>query len=135
MPRARTLARSHRSCKLRGVRAERLALIVLASCGLACAAYQNVGVESDPPGAKIYLDGEIVGQTPAKLRVSRDAPHTVFLKREGYKPELVLLERHEATDGIDFLTPADITKRLSPGPSDDPELERRLKIEVEKPKN
>ena len=105
-------------------------------CGsLACAAYQNVGVESDPPGAQIFLDGELVGETPAQLRVGRDEPHTVYLKREGYKPELVLLERHEANDGIDFLTPADVARRLSPGPSSDPELERRLKIEVDKPKD
>ena len=41
-----------------------------------------------------------------------------------------MLERHEATDGIDFLTPADVARRLAPGPSSDPELERQLKIEI-----
>jgi hypothetical protein len=115
------------------VKAELLALLVFVSSGLACAAYQNVGVESDPPGARIYLDGKLVGQTPAQLQIGRETDHTVFLKRDGYKPELVVLEKHEANDGIDFLTPADVVKRLSPGPSDDPELERRLKIEVDKP--
>jgi hypothetical protein len=117
------------------VRAELLAVIVGVSCGLACAAYQNVGVESDPPGAQIFLDGQLVGETPAQVEVGRGEPHTVFLKREGYKPELVLLERHEANDGVDFLTPADVVKRLSPGPSEDLELERRLKIDVDKSKN
>ena len=97
----------------------------------ACAAYQNVGIESDPPGAEIYLDGKPVGTTPQNLRVSREAPHTVYLKKEGFRPELVVLEKHDAVDGIDFLTPADVVKRLSPGPSSDPELERRLKIEAE----
>ena len=57
--------------------------------------------------------------------------HTVYLKKEGYRPELVVIEKHDANDGIDFLTPADVVKRLSPGPSSDPELERRLKIEAE----
>jgi len=98
----------------------------------ACAHYQNVGVQSDPSGADVYLDGELAGKTPTQLEVGRDTVHTVYLKREGYRPELVLLQRHEANDGIDFLTPADITKRLSPGPSSDPELERQLKIEVDK---
>jgi len=108
-------------------------LVALASlCAAACAHYQNVGVVSDPPGADVYLDGELVGKTPTELEVGRDAAHTVYLKRDGYRPELVLLERHEANDGIDFLTPADVTKRLSPGPSSDPELERQLKIEVDK---
>ncbi|MFI5315140.1 MAG: PEGA domain-containing protein [Myxococcota bacterium] len=117
------------------MRAELLLVLVLACGALACAAVQNVGVESDPPGAQIYLDGQLVGQTPATLEVGRDAAHTVYLKREGYRPELVVLERHEANDGIDFLTPADVAKRLSPGPSSDPELERRLKITVDKPSN
>ena len=115
------------------MKTEILALLVFASSGLACASYQNVGVESDPPAAQIYLDGQLVGKTPAQLEIGRDKAHTIYLKREGYKPELVVLEKHEASDGIDFLTPADVVKRLSPGPSDDLELERRLKIEVDKP--
>jgi hypothetical protein len=98
----------------------------------ACGHYQNIGVESDPPGAQIYLDGQPVAKTPTTLAVGRDRAHTIYLKREGYKPELVVLDRHGATDGIDYLTPADVTKRLNPGPSSDPELERRLKISVEK---
>jgi hypothetical protein len=102
---------------------------VLALSG--CAAYQNVGIESDPPGAQVYVDGKLEGVTPFQLRVSRDAPHTVYLKKEGFRPELVVLERHPANDGIDFLTPADVSRRLAPGPSSDPDLERRLKIEIE----
>jgi len=62
--------------------------------------------------------------------VPRDAPHTVYLKKEGFRPELVVLEKHDATDGVDFLTPADVSRRLAPGPSSDPEMERRLKIEI-----
>ena len=97
-----------------------------------CSHYQNIGVESDPTGAQIYLDGQPVAKTPATIAVGRDRAHTIYLKREGYKPELVVIDHHDATDGIDYLTPADVTRRLNPGPSSDPELERRLKIEVEK---
>ena len=97
----------------------------------ACGHYQNIGVESDPPGAQIYLDGQPVAKTPTTLAVGRDRAHTIYLKREGYKPELVVIDRHSATDGIDYLTQADVTNRLNPGPSSDPELERRLKISVE----
>ncbi len=108
---------------------KRAFLLALLLCG--CAAYQNVAIESDPPGAEIYLDGKSVGSTPQNLRISREQPHTVYLKKEGFRPELVVLEKHDAVDGIDYLTPADVVKRLSPGPSSDPELERRLKIEAE----
>jgi len=97
----------------------------------ACASYQNVAIESDPPGAEIFLDGKSVGATPHSLRISREQPHTVYLKKEGFRPELVVLEKHDANDDIDYLTPVDVVKRLSPGPSSDPELERRLKIEAE----
>jgi hypothetical protein len=106
-------------------------LLALAALALgACAPYQNIGIESDPPGAQIYLDGKLAGETPIQLRVPRDAPHTVYLKKEGFRPELVVLEKHDATDGVDFLTPADVSRRLAPGPSSDPEMERRLKIEI-----
>lgn len=105
--------------------------LLLALCLTGCTAYQNVSIESDPPGAEIFLDGKPVGQTPLKLSVSRDLDHSVYLKKEGYRPELVVLEKHEANDGIDYLTPADVAKHLAPGPSSDPELERRLRLEVE----
>ena len=109
----------------------RTRILLIAALALAgCAPYQNIGIQSDPPGAQIYLDGKLAGVTPLDLRVPRDAAHTVYLKREGYRPELVVLYKHDAADGIDFLTPADVSRRLSPGPSDDPELEHRLKIEV-----
>ncbi|HTO52713.1 MAG TPA: PEGA domain-containing protein [Myxococcota bacterium] len=114
------------------MKAKGLAVGLLLSGALGCAHYQNVGVETDPPGAQIYLDGHMVGRTPMQLEVSRDKAHMVYLKRDGYRPEPVPLELHEATDGIDFLTPADVVKRLAPGPSSDPELERNLKIEVDK---
>ena len=106
-------------------------MLLLVLCLAGCAAYQNVAIESVPPGAEIYLDGKPVGPTPQNLRVSREHDHTVYLKKDGYRPELVVLEKHEANDGIDYLTPADVVKHLSPGPSSDPELERRLKLEVE----
>ena len=108
-------------------------LLCLALAG--CAAYQNVSIESDPPGAEIFLDGEPIGTTPQVLRVPRDRDHSVYLKKEGYRPELVVLEKHEANDGIDFLTPADVAKRLAPGPSSDPDLERRLRLEIEESKS
>jgi hypothetical protein len=108
-------------------------MVVFGAALSGCAAYQNVGVESDPPGAQIYLDGKLVGTTPKQVRVSRERDHMVYLKREGYRPEPVVLEKHDAFDGIDFLTPADVVKRLTPGQSSDPELERKLKIEVDQP--
>ena len=93
-----------------------------------CVSSQRVGVASAPAGAEIYLDGIRVGETPAQVRLSRDRPHKIFLKLEGYRPELIVLERHTPDDRIDFLTPADVRVRLVP---DVAGLDRDLDINVE----
>lgn len=70
-------------------------------------------MESVPPGAEVYLDGELVGSTPMMTRVWRHEDHSVFLKKLGYRPELVVLRRNDPPDGLFFLTPADVRVRLS----------------------
>ncbi len=79
-----------------------------------CAMYQNVAIESQPEGAEIYLDGEVVGRTPARFAIDRVIDHSVFVKKEGYRPELVVLTLNPMDDGIHFLTPADVRVRLAP---------------------
>jgi len=80
----------------------------------ACVAYQRVGIESAPDAAEVYLDGELVGTTPLELRVPTGADHSVFLKKEGFQPRMVVLDQNQPGDGIDFLTPADLRVRLVP---------------------
>jgi hypothetical protein len=108
--------------------------IVAVSCVIAwlglsgCALYQNVGILSEPPGAEIYLDGEIIGVTPARLRIPRVIDHSVYLKKDGFKPKLVVLTYHPMNDGIHFLTPADVRVRLSPLADT---LDRNLDVEID----
>lgn len=97
--------------------------------GATCAPYQKVGIESSPAAAEIYVDGDLVGETPAEVRVPTGEDHSVFIKKQGYKSRLVVLNRNEPQDGIDFLTPADIRVRLVP--LTDPKG-RELEVEVEK---
>lgn len=87
-----------------------------------------MAIESAPAGAQIYLDGILIGQTPTKVRLSRDRAHKVFLKLDGYRPELVVLQHHTPEDRIDFLTPADVSVRLVPEASG---IDRDLNIKVE----
>jgi hypothetical protein len=95
-----------------------------------CAHYQLVGVQSQPPGAEVYLDKQLVGRTPLELRIGRSQAHAVYVKREGYRPELVVLELVRAADGLTFLVPPDVEVRLVPeGAAPDPG--RDLEIEVE----
>ncbi len=89
-----------------------LSLAGLLLAGATCAPYQRVGVESSPEGAEVYLDGERVGATPMTLRVSTAVDHSVYVKKEGYRSELLVLNRNQPSDQIDFLTPADLDVRL-----------------------
>ncbi len=43
-------------------------------------------VNSLPPGAKIYMDGEEVGMTPGRVHISRSGPVTIQVFTEGYLP-------------------------------------------------
>lgn len=102
------------------------ASLLLWACAT-CAAYQNVGVETTPEGAEVYLDGERVGETPMRIAVSTLTDHSVFLKKEGYTSELVILSSNDSGE-IHFLTPADVRVRLTP--LVDPRA-RDLEVEVE----
>ena len=106
-------------------------LLGAGSCA-SCAKYQNVGIQSTPEGAEIFLDGEKVGETPRQLAVARDGEHAVYLKKPGYRPELVVLELHQPSAGPTFLTPADVRVSLTPilGGHD-----RSLEIEAEAPRD
>jgi hypothetical protein len=44
---------------------------------------QEIRIDSYPPGAAGEVDGMSI-QTPAKLNLSRNEPHTVVLRKEGY---------------------------------------------------
>jgi len=105
-----------------GRRRTRVARLVLAAAALvaagpggcaSCAPYQRVGVESVPEGAAVFADGEQVGTTPMDLTLSTEVEHAVFVKKDGYRPELVVMQRNVPEDPPPFLTPADVRVRLT----------------------
>jgi hypothetical protein len=62
-----------------------LLLPLLAGCG----GYVALEVDSDPQGARVYMDGELVGQTPTGVitrHVSEDT-FSVTLELLNYKPK------------------------------------------------
>jgi len=50
------------------------------------AATTRVAIASQPAGATVVLDGEIVGATPRTLDVDRARAHTIELRKPGYLP-------------------------------------------------
>jgi hypothetical protein len=51
--------------------------------------------------------------TPLELRLSTGIEHAVFVKKPGYRPELVVMQRTVPEDPPPFLTPADVRVQLT----------------------
>jgi len=116
-----------------------LVVVGLALGATGCARYQMVGVYG-PPGSTVFVDGTEVGPVPRQIRVSREEAHSIYVKKPGFQPQLVVLELNDAADGVDYLTPADVSVRLlrrrrEPGaegesPKSEP-LDRDVQVEPE----
>ena len=107
-------------------------LACLGSAGIlcGCAQYQRVAVRSQPGDAEVWLDKRLVGHTPLELRLDRTQAHAVYVKRDGYRPQLIVLDLMHAPDGLAFLVPPDLDVRLAPG-TDSADQLRDLEIQVE----
>jgi len=111
-------------------------LVLWASSCVAIERPPGVVIASNPPGARVLVDGEDTGfVTPCNLGLPHD-PATIDLLLPGYQPAQIKLEPTSEThimpwrDGmagyntwhfplwlniVDFLTPIKHTRRLSPG--------------------
>jgi hypothetical protein len=63
-------------------------------------------LDSRPPGAKIFLDGTLVGTTPMLLQAVRAGEHAVRIERDGYKNwsssvRVVSSERNRVTAALE----------------------------------
>ena len=47
---------------------------------------QDVGIDSYPRGARVYIDGEMVGTTPLSAELRSNKTYEVVFERAGYKP-------------------------------------------------
>jgi hypothetical protein len=57
-------------------------------------AYGIISITSDPPGAKVFIDGEYKGQTPAEISLTIGT-YQLFLQRQLYEPykDSVMIEK------------------------------------------
>jgi hypothetical protein len=58
---------------------------LLAAVLASCAVQREFVITSDPPGAKVRLDQEIVGETPYRTQFEAFGTRRVTLYREGYR--------------------------------------------------
>ena len=75
-----------------------LALVVCLLLQTGCATVfrgraQTILVTSDPPGAKVFVNGKQMSRTPVDIRVIRKNSHIVRLEKEGYAPYEIRMKR------------------------------------------
>jgi len=59
---------------------------------------QDIPVSTNPMGARIYADGQLVGETPASVALERNRSHILTLVKENYRQEDVVIERRYQKD-------------------------------------
>jgi hypothetical protein len=54
----------------------------------------NVDFSSDPKGAKVYVNGALMGTTPVKLKLESKKVYNIEFKKEGYETQTFTLTNH-----------------------------------------
>ena len=78
-----------------------------------CAPMQVVPVDVGPGPVELYVDGERAEAVPARLELRADRDHKIFVKRDGFRPELVVLESR-TVEGREQLVPGEVRVQLAP---------------------
>jgi len=107
-------------------------LVTSSCCSIMLSPQQEVGIASNPSGAKVIIDGQEVGNTPLTTSLARKNNHNVKIELDGFMPyELHLTKKTSgwvfgniifggiiglvvdlATGALYVLTPEDIQANL-----------------------
>ena len=85
-------------------------LILVSGCAPRQAVPLMLGLMTD--GAEIFVDGERLDGLPKEIELRADIDHTVFVKRDGYLPELIVL-RSQGEAGSERLEPSSIDLKMT----------------------
>lgn len=68
------------------------ASIIFSSCAtIIKGSTDDVSFSSDPTGAKVYVNGSLLGTTPVQLELKSKNSYTIEFKKDGYETKTVLL--------------------------------------------
>jgi hypothetical protein len=101
-----------------------LAFAVGSAAGLGCGVQRTLVLESEPPGALVYLNGEEVARTPAEVPLKWYGRYDVAVRKEGF--ETLQAERLVLAPWWQW-PPIDLAAELMPIPLHD---RRRLSFEL-----
>lgn len=54
---------------------------------------QTITFNSEPSGAKVYLDGQMFGETPLTLKLKKNKYDSIMVKKEGYVTQTAFLNK------------------------------------------
>jgi hypothetical protein len=70
-----------------------------------CAPTQMIGLSVSPEPAVLFVDGKRLDELPESVELTANKDHTLFLQREGYRSQLIIVRTAEREGGEDFLSP------------------------------
>ena len=80
-----------------------VAMLALTGCAAVLGSKQkDFDLQSTPPGADVFLDGNRLGSTPVKVKLSNQAQHTFVFKKEGYKDATCTLAKGTGAGWVIF---------------------------------
>jgi hypothetical protein len=56
--------------------------------------YGDIDVKSDPRRAEVFVDGELVGETPITVDLRTNQTHIIEFKKEGFETKTYILHHH-----------------------------------------
>jgi hypothetical protein len=70
-------------------------VLAMAGCGtLFGNKNPEVGMGSDPQGAKVYVNGDLVGNTPVKIQLKNDKDYVIEFRKDGFQSKSYVLGKH-----------------------------------------
>jgi hypothetical protein len=88
--------------------------VSLVATALGCQApMQRVPLHLEPADSRVYVDGSELAAGARHVELRSDEPHVVLAKRDGYRPQQIVLEPSGRGDAR-RLQPAEIRLELEP---------------------
>jgi|WetSurMetagenome_2_1015567.scaffolds.fasta_scaffold808734_1 hypothetical protein len=64
--------------------------------------HEQVDFASDPTGADVYIDGELLGTTPVTLKLESKHTYRIEFKKKGFAPKQYTITNHIGTKWVVF---------------------------------
>ena len=61
---------------------------------------EEVNISSDPDGAKVYINGQMMGKTPLQLNLVSKDTYTLEFKKDGYESKIVIVNNSIGAGGL-----------------------------------